>query len=471
MPRVHPVRTLRRLGLLSVLASLGLACLARADDWTNAGGNAGRNGLTTERGPDALGDLLWSGGRSSIIAWQPVVAGSRVFTVRQTGFPPEPASDESPVVAVDLNTGVELWSRNIPASASDWTTWVAGVSGGKVYVARSGNGASVKAKLYCLDAATGATLWTSVDLIDAGAYDGVVFAPNGDPVVASFRDIWRIRATDGTTMWRATRLGSVSGNCGGAVHGNAIYVADAAAGGTAIKKFNLTTGALQYTSPTLAGFTIQNTPMVGTDGTVYLSRVQNNASVDFFYALNDTGSALTVRWSKPAQWTTESEFAVGPDGSVFMMDPGNIIARRAAADGTLIASSAAIPADFSQPRMAVDRDGRLYFSNGAFSNGRFYSFNPNLTERWSVAVPNINIGAPAIGQDGTLIVAGIDKLYAYRTPRCPADYDHDGFVTGDDFDAYVADFEAGNIAADFNGDGFVTGDDFDAFVTAFEAGC
>ncbi len=459
------------LWITPVFASIGAVPTVRADDWTNAGGGPGRNGLTTDLGPDSAADLLWSAGRASIIAWQPVIEGNRVFTVRQTGFPPEPASDESPVVAVDLNTGAELWFKNIPAASTDWTTWVAGASGGKVYVARSGNGASVKAKLYCLDAANGNILWTSADLIDAGAYDGVVFAPNGDPVVASFRDIWRIRAADGTTAWRAARQGSVSGNCGGAIHGNAIYVADAVAGGTNIKKFNLTTGAFQYASQTLAGFTIQNTPMVGADGTIYLSRVQNNVSVDFFYAINDSGSAMNVRWSKPAQWTTESEFAVGPDGSVFMMDPGNVIARRAAADGSLIASSAAIPADFSQPRMAVDRDGRLFFSNGAFSNGRFYSFNANLTQRWSVAVPNINIGAPAIGKDGTLIVAGIDKLYAYRTPRCPADYNQDGFVTGDDFDEYVLDFEAGIIAADFDGNGFVTGDDFDAFVVAFEAGC
>ena len=52
-----------------------------------------------------------------------------------------------------------------------------------------------------------------------------------------------------------------------------------------------------------------------------------------------------------------------------------------------------------------------------------------------------------------------------------ADYDGDGFVTGLDFDAFVADFEAGGIAADFDGDGFVTGLDFDAYVVAFEAGC
>jgi len=54
---------------------------------------------------------------------------------------------------------------------------------------------------------------------------------------------------------------------------------------------------------------------------------------------------------------------------------------------------------------------------------------------------------------------------------CPSDFNGDGFVTGEDFDAYVAAFEAGNISADFNGDGFVTGEDFDAYNVAFEAGC
>ncbi len=56
-------------------------------------------------------------------------------------------------------------------------------------------------------------------------------------------------------------------------------------------------------------------------------------------------------------------------------------------------------------------------------------------------------------------------------PTCPADFNGDGFVTGDDFDAFVIEFEAGNISADFDADGFVTGDDFDAYVLAFEVGC
>ncbi|MBL8761981.1 MAG: PQQ-binding-like beta-propeller repeat protein, partial [Phycisphaerae bacterium] len=409
---------------------------------------------------------------SSSIAWQPVIEGSRVFIVRQTGFPPEPNSDESPVVCMNLDTGQELWFRHIPWLTGDWTTWIAGVANGKVFVSRSGNGASVKAKVHALDAATGATLWSSVDLIDAGPYDGVVFAPNGDPVVASFTKIWRLNAATGTTVWTANRVGSVSGNCGGAIYGNAIYVADAVVGGHAIKKFNLTTGAFMYQSPTLAGFTIQNTPMVAPDGTIYLSRVQNNASVDFFYAIDDNGASMSVRWSVPAHWTTESEFAVASDGSVFMMDPGNKIARRRASDGSLMSSTAAIPADFSQPRMAVDAQDRLYFSNGAFANGRFYSFNPDLTERWSVAVTNINIGAPAFGRDGTLLVAGTGtNIKAYRTTRCPADFNHDGFVNGDDYDAFAEVFDAADPAADLNHDGFVNGDDYDLFAEHFDAGC
>lgn len=64
------------------------------------------------------------------------------------------------------------------------------------------------------------------------------------------------------------------------------------------------------------------------------------------------------------------------------------------------------------------------------------------------------------------------KSLAFLTPPpCRADFNSDGFVTGDDFDAYVTAFEAGDASADFDSDGFVTGDDFDAYVVAFESGC
>ncbi|MFO0836820.1 MAG: S8 family serine peptidase [Phycisphaerales bacterium] len=54
---------------------------------------------------------------------------------------------------------------------------------------------------------------------------------------------------------------------------------------------------------------------------------------------------------------------------------------------------------------------------------------------------------------------------------CPADLNADGFVNGDDYDAFASAFDAGEPGADFNHDGFVNGDDYDAFASAFEAGC
>jgi len=54
---------------------------------------------------------------------------------------------------------------------------------------------------------------------------------------------------------------------------------------------------------------------------------------------------------------------------------------------------------------------------------------------------------------------------------CPADFNGDGFVTGDDFDEFIALFESGDIGADVNEDGFVTGEDFDHYAESFTAGC
>jgi len=55
-------------------------------------------------------------------------------------------------------------------------------------------------------------------------------------------------------------------------------------------------------------------------------------------------------------------------------------------------------------------------------------------------------------------------------PACPADYNQDGGVTGDDIAAFFADFENGADCADTNIDGGITGDDIAALFTVFEAG-
>ena len=444
---------------------------ASAQNWSNSGGNAGRNGLTAELGPDAA-DLLWSGGRSSIIAWQPVIDGATVYAVRQTGFPPEPNSDKSPVVAVDLDTAAEVWIRNIPFEAGDWTTWIAGAKDGLVFACRGGNGSTSFARVYALDGATGQTVWISEDEVSAGAYDGVVFAPDGDLIVGDFRKVTRIDFDTGNTVWSVDRVCSVSSSCGAARSDSAIYIADAAGGGHVIKRLNMATGAMEYQSTVMSGFTLQNTPMVGPDGTIFLSRTQNNPQVDYFFAFADSGSAISELWNTAAGWTTTSEFCVGPDGSVYMIGPGLSIERRSGATGQLLDESASVAADFLSPRMAADRDGRVYFSNGSFNDGRFFSFNADLSPRWDVPVANINIGAPAIGRDGTLIVCGIgNNVRAYRTERCRADFNGDGSVNTQDVLAFLNAWVSGDARADINGDGTVNTQDVIAFLNLWTAGC
>lgn len=91
------------------------------------------------------------------------------------------------------------------------------------------------------------------------------------------------------------------------------------------------------------------------------------------------------------------------------------------------------------------------------------------------AVDSIEVVWPRQGNMArrTDVIAGpiaVDQILAI-SPRCDADYDDDGFVSGGDFDLFVGAFEAGAAGADIDDDGFVAGPDFDAYVAAFEEGC
>jgi len=94
------------------------------------------------------------------------------------------------------------------------------------------------------------------------------------------------------------------------------------------------------------------------------------------------------------------------------------------------------------------------------------AYQPN-----SAGLPDVALGGLALAD---LIQPGSVALVLtgeYPSCLCPSDFNEDGFVSGDDFDAFVAAFELGDASADFNNDTFVSGDDFDGFTLAFEAGC
>ncbi len=73
--------------------------------------------------------------------------------------------------------------------------------------------------------------------------------------------------------------------------------------------------------------------------------------------------------------------------------------------------------------------------------------------------------------NGTSANATVTIVYTNPAKLCDTDFNNDGFVNGDDFDAFASAFENADQAADFNNDCFVNGDDFDAFASRFEQGC
>ena len=431
-----PCRPERRpLSRALVAALLLLSPSALADGWSNLGGNAGRNGLVTSIGPRSANPAWSNTDDFSIIAWHPFVEGERVFCVREAGFPANNGPANDAIVAYDIETGAELWRTTLPYggdTSQEWIAYIAGVHDGRVYASRGQIGAPVP--IYALDAATGAPVWTSTHATQAGPYEGIVFAPDGDLLVGDFTSVVRIEATDGSTVWNTARSCPVSGNCGVALGPDGVFLDAPAPGGNQVQKLDLATGAPLYVSPVLPGFTAQNAPFVSPDGgTVYYARSQNNPPFDVLYAFTDDGTALVERWSRLIAWTTSHEHGIGPDGSVYTFLPTDELARLDPATGDVLASIGPLTPlrnPNASPRTAVDGEGRVYVCNGWASTpstgGRLWAFDADLTQTlFTVELDNPNAGGPSLGTRGTLIVADRVGVHAFRaadqgTPYCLA---------------------------------------------------
>ena len=471
----------------AVIATVLTAGIAAGGDWTNLGGNHQRNGLTAELGPQAA-DLLWTNNDDySIIAWHPFIYGRRVFTVREWDFPQNGGQANDAVVAYDLDSGTELWRHELSFGGDtnvEWIAWIAGVRDGRVYASRASNGKPQPIK--ALDMLDGHLLWTSQWNTEAFAYDGVVFAPDGDLIVGDFYHVARINAEDGATVWVASRSCPVSGNCGGAaaVTRSAVYIDEAAPGGNIITKLDLETGAELYSSPVMPGFTDQNSPFVSPDETtVYFSRTQNNPAVDYLYAFLDDGTQFVELWRRPVRWTTSHEHGLASDGSIFTFLPDDQFVRLDPFTGDVL-YSAGVLSPLGSPNLsaktAVDAAGNVYVSNGWASspatNGRLWAFTPDLSQMLFVlTLDRQNQGGPAVGAAGTLVVTDRRAVYAYRSNQCPTDLDGDWDTDLADLAQLLSAYgtvmgDAGHLpAADFDKDGDVDLADLAVLLAAY--GC
>ena len=70
------------------------------------------------------------------------------------------------------------------------------------------------------------------------------------------------------------------------------------------------------------------------------------------------------------------------------------------------------------PRIATDRKGRVYVTTGTFTLAEVVAYDADLNPLWSEVIGNSNVGGPAIGENGTLVVCSANNVRAYRDP-CP----------------------------------------------------
>lgn len=135
--------------------------------------------------------------------------------------------------------------------------------------------------------------------------------------------------------------------------------------------------------------------------------------------------------------------------------------------------------------MVVLPDGRLVVTGEMTSAGgvpvKFLAaWDGNVWRDFGGGLGKYGGDSLAVRFNGELLVGGgfVDAgptphayFARYRSCSCPADFNHDGFVNGNDYDDFAVLFDEANQAADFNGDGFVNGNDYDEFADHFDVGC
>lgn len=404
------------------LAALSLAAVVSGDDWnTGAGGDSSRSCLSREVGPTAA-TRLWTGSRSGIVAQQACIGHGLAVMNRIESFT---IPTGTWIVAHDLATGAIQWETQLPYDfpGTSWRSRASAIRDGVVYATRAGN--TNDDYLYALDIADGSVVWQSEGLVDEGSTESVAFTANGDIIAGNFDSIMRIDRTDGSTVWTTSRSCPTSNGCQVAVSDERAYYFEASADGPILTVLDVNTGAELYASKGIGGGFVQQVgPFVGPDGTVYAPRTQNNIITDFLVAFDDTGSALVERWRTPIGYVPFATFGVGPDGSVYNYLTTRIgseaeltLQRLDSTTGAVIDESDIILTNYpAQPRMAIDAMGTVYLTNGGFSNGGVFAFDASLNLLWTESITNVNVGGPALGPDGIMVVCGVGTdVRAYQT--------------------------------------------------------
>lgn len=395
-----------------------------AQNWsTGTGGNNARNSYSTERGP-AKEELLWQNGTSSVIAQQALVYGDVVVTSRI--FDIQDVENGTQIVAQCIETGELLWTAEVLSfSPDEWRSRVCGIDANQVYVTRAGN--TNEAYLYALDISDGELLWRSEDLIDQSSTENCNYASNGDLIIGNNRSILRVNHEDGTTVWQTPRQTPTSNGQEVAIHENLGIFWQPSPTGPTITLIDLETGDIVHESEAITpGLIQQIAPFFGHDGTIYTPRSANNPTTDSLMAWEYIDNRLVKKWSVPMGYVPFSSSAVSPSGIVYSYNTEGEVMKINSAGEIIATSFQILSGASSSPRMCLDAAGRLYVTNGEFDTGALFVFDSDLELLWTTDIRRVNVGGPAMGKNGTLVVCGVgNDVRAYRgVPTHASDHQH-----------------------------------------------
>jgi hypothetical protein len=352
-------------------------CDAPTSDWLTFQHDVAHTGVAEETGKPPL---TWAWSRELSLNGPPAVASGRVFTTSPTYF-----GDASPLSALNLSDGTDLWSYNF---GSVFSVGTPSVFDGHVYVANGKGTSSPPAYVWSFEAATGTVEWA-----------------------AQMSAQWE-------TYWAPIRVGNVVYSNGGTYGG--LYGFDTTDG---TQKFFLSSleqydewsasYGLGYLFTFVAGHFRKHDPLTGTVlNTVNMDWSWNGWSMGTAAAIGDAYAFMIASPNlvavNPATnaiaWTSNGNYKGVPavDGnSVYAISAGNLVVR-SATNGSLLWTFVGDSAFVYPPVVA---NGYVYVS----SEANVYAVDTTThASVWSASK-----GGHLVLAGRRLLVAGSSELDAY----------------------------------------------------------
>ncbi len=171
-----------------------------------------------------------------------------------------------------------------------------------------------------------------------------------------------------------------------------------------------TTGVLKWKYP--IGGSTTSSPAVGKDGTIYVGAFDHK-----LYAVTApaTGANGVLKWSYLTDAVINSSPAIAPDGTIYVgTDNGSVYALTPGASSATLKWKYVIPGEInpaiaSSP--AIGRDGTIYVGAGLY----LYALDPNppTTDgllKWQYGTITTVTSSPAVGTDGTIYVGSVNMI-------------------------------------------------------------